>query len=167
MSSRLFLMVGIPGSGKSTWIANQVDALAPEQYRIVSRDTIRFSILKEGEEYFKRENAVFAQFIKTINDCVADGIPYIFIDATHISRASRAKVLSRLRASTPVALSVEVFDTSIETCIERNAQREGMAKVPNQTIYSMAKQFQDPCAEEFVWSTVGKVEIHHHGGGDY
>ena len=161
MTKKIFLLCGIPGSGKSYWTHNTAEQLDGEA-QIVSRDAIRFSLLKDGEDYFKRENAVFAQFVKTINDCIANGVPYIFIDATHISRASRAKVLSRLRASTPIALSVEVFNTPVATCIERNAQREGLAKVPNQAIYSMAKQFQEPCIEEFEWSTISKVEIHHH-----
>ena len=161
MTKKVFLLCGIPGSGKSYW-ANEKAEQSDDDAVIISRDRIRFSLLREGEDYFKRENAVFAQFVKNINDSIAIGVPYIFIDATHISRASRAKVLSRLRASTPIALSVEVFNTPVATCIERNAQREGLAKVPNQAIYSMAKQFQEPCLEEFEWSTIGKVEIHHH-----
>ena len=162
MPSKVFLMCGIPGSGKSYWANNAADQLGKSAI-VISRDEIRFAFLREGEDYFKRENAVFAQFVRTINNCIANGVPYIFVDATHISRASRAKVLSRLQAATPIALSVEVFNTPVATCIERNAEREGLAKVPNQAIYSMAKQFQEPCIEEFEWSTIGKVEIHHHG----
>ena len=42
MTGRLILMVGCPGSGKSTWLKNnkQEDAV------VVSRDEIRFKILK-------------------------------------------------------------------------------------------------------------------------
>lgn len=162
MSQRLFLMSGIPGSGKSTWIAKQAEVLEPEDFQIISRDAIRFSLLQPGEEYFKRENAVFAQFVKNINDSIADGVPYIFIDATHISYASRAKVLSRLRIPEHCALAVEVFCPSVETCQERNSKRTGDAKVPAAVITNMAAQFEFPVVAEFAKYNFEDVRIYKH-----
>lgn len=43
-------MSGAPGSGKSTWCRNH----GVSKYR-VSRDEIRFSVLKDGEDYFSHE----------------------------------------------------------------------------------------------------------------
>ena len=62
---RLFLLSGIPGSGKSTWVKNQIEAKGGIW---ISRDTIRFSVVKEDEEYFGREDEVFATFISTIQE---------------------------------------------------------------------------------------------------
>lgn len=163
MSSHLFLMVGIPGSGKSTWIANQVDVLEPWQYKVISRDEIRFAMLKPGEDYFLHENAVFAQFIKSINDAIANGVQYIFIDATHISPGSRAKVLQRVREPASTTLAVEVFTTPLEVCLERNDKRTGLAKVPAASIRSMAKGFSYPTLEEFTKYPFSSVKIWSHG----
>ena len=57
--NKLYLMVGIPGSGKSTFIANTKEV----RTLIVSRDAIRFSMVSEGESYFKKEKEVFNTFI--------------------------------------------------------------------------------------------------------
>ena len=46
-------MVGAPGAGKSTFIKNNKDKLCGS-VNIVSRDEIRFSLLKDGDEYFSK-----------------------------------------------------------------------------------------------------------------
>ena len=45
---KVYLTVGIPASGKSTFIRNRIN-----QYGgvCISRDEVRFSMLKDGEEY--------------------------------------------------------------------------------------------------------------------
>ena len=148
--TNIYLLCGISGSGKSTWAEEQISGWE-EVSRIISRDKIRFSLLKEGEDYFKRENAVFAQFIKEINDSIQAGIENIFIDATHISSQSRAKVLKRIKFPRECTLKIEIFMPSIETCLERNSQREGLARVPDSTLKSMAKDFTFPYLSEFSY----------------
>ena len=57
----LYLMCGIPGSGKSHWAKGVKDAV------IVSRDAIRFNLLKDGEDYFAHEDEVVETFIYDLN----------------------------------------------------------------------------------------------------
>lgn len=166
MTVRIFLLCGIPGSGKSFWAEEQANALG-DQCRVISRDKIRFSLLKDGEDYFKRENAVFAQFVKEINDCISVGIPYIFIDATHLNKASRAKILNRLRIPAGTELAVEVFATSLPTCLRRNAQRTGRARVPDNVIKNMADSFEYPWPGEFEKYGFSRIKTYSHNGGDY
>ena len=151
------------GSGKSTWAEEQMTGWENVS-RIISRDKIRFSLLKEGEDYFKRENAVFAQFIKEINDSIKAGIENIFIDATHINSRSRAKVLKRIKFPEKCKLKIEVFTTSIETCLVRNRQREGFALVPDSVIKSMAHDFEFPHIKEFTYiqDKVPDIVIYEH-----
>ena len=148
--TNIYLLCGIPGSGKSTWAEEQTMGWK-DVSRVISRDEIRFSLLKEGEDYFKRENAVFAQFIKEINDSIKAGVVSIFIDATHINSRSRAKVLKRIKFPQECTLKIEVFIPSLETCLERNSQREGLARVPDSAIKSMAEGFEMPEYEEFSY----------------
>ena len=63
---KLFVMCGNPGSGKSTWIQNNLHTF--EGYTsVVSRDEIRFLLVPEGEDYFSKETEVFQQFVDEIN----------------------------------------------------------------------------------------------------
>ena len=53
--AELILMMGIPGSGKSTWVKNHMKS--DDIY--ISRDEIRFSLLQPGDEYFSKEKEVW------------------------------------------------------------------------------------------------------------
>ena len=57
--NKLYVMIGVPGSGKSTFIKNN----KKEKDIYVSRDQIRFKYLKEGEPYFTHEKQVFKEFL--------------------------------------------------------------------------------------------------------
>ena len=61
-NKNLWMMCGIPGAGKSTWISNNKNFFSGS-INVVSRDKIRFALLDEGEDYFSRENDVWSNFI--------------------------------------------------------------------------------------------------------
>lgn len=151
MTQELRVMVGIPGSGKSTKVA-QDSAMLEEEHRtvaVISRDAVRFSMLKDDEEYFSHEDEVFDEFIRQINECMEVGIDVVFADATHISPASRFKLLSRLLPDPNTKLVFEVMNTSVAECLNRNQKRDGRERVPHTAIRRMAKGFQPPCLSEF------------------
>ena len=51
----LYIMCGPSGCGKTTWAHNFIkEQHETNDIRYVSRDEIRFSLIKEGEEYFSR-----------------------------------------------------------------------------------------------------------------
>ena len=91
-SGILYISCGIPGSGKSTFLKSHI---APTE-RIVSRDEIRFSLLKEGEEYFSHEDEVWDIFIHTIADSINNGIN-TYADATHLTQKSRSALFYQLK----------------------------------------------------------------------
>lgn len=146
---KVYLMVGIPGSGKSTWIKSQLEKTGGAW---ISRDEVRFSMVKENEEYFSKENDVFAQWIKNINIAIKDeSIENIYVDATHISEASRNKTLLRLNLSNADVVPV-VMATPLDLCIERNAQRSGRSCVPVSVIENMYKSFCSyPVHKDLAW----------------
>ena len=90
----LFLMCGIAGSGKSSWLQKNVSNAA-----IISRDEIRFSIIGDFDDYFAKENEVFTIFIQKIQEAIDnnDGPTEIYCDATHLTKKSRNKVLNALK----------------------------------------------------------------------
>lgn len=111
---------------------------------IISRDAIRFSMLKDGQDYFANENAVFKEFIRQINEAMELGIDEVFVDATHVSEASRKKVLNKLLPDPRTNLRFIEIECPVDVALDRNAKREGLARVPNSAIINMEKSRTDP-----------------------
>lgn len=141
----LYLMCGCPGSGKSTWAAKNV---GPGDV-IISRDQIRFDMLNDGEAYFCKENAVFKEFVRMIQDNLNnDRVRNVFCDATHITKASRDKLLNALDLSNVEQVIVIVVRPSLTETLRRNDERDGLARVPRSVVRRMWMQFERPEEDE-------------------
>lgn len=155
MKHNLYIMCGIPGSGKSTWVSKQ-----PNAY-VISRDAVRFSMVKEGEEYFSKENQVFKTFVRYIQESIdSDTTPVdIYCDATHITAKSRAKLINALNLNNVENVTVIVVRPSIEETIKRNNQRTGRERVPVSVVRRMWCQFERPEDDEDRIFDVKYVEV--------
>ena len=142
--SKLYLMAGAPGSGKTYWATHHLT----ENDKYISRDEIRFSMLEDEDDYFARENEVFDEFIKQINNSLMI-YDNVFADATHLNFASRNKTISRIHV--PVdEINVVFLDTSLNMCIKRNAQRTGRKFVTETVIKNMYRSIKFPEKEEGI-----------------
>lgn len=142
---KVFILCGPPGSGKSTWVREQMSI----HDMWISRDQVRFSIVNEDEEYFSHEDEVFDTFIDFINQTLEDSIvEHVYVDATHINYRSRHNVLSKLRMKNVEELNCVCFATPLETCLERNRQRAGQERVPDTVIKNMFNGFDYPTEKE-------------------
>ena len=113
----------------------------------ISRDAIRFSILKEGEPYFSHEKEVYEKFINEIVSAINHKWSYVIIDATHVSLGSRNKLFRTLQARgvnfSEHNLKVITMMTSREKCKEQNAKRTGLSCVSDEVIDNMYQQLQN------------------------
>ena len=135
-------MSGLPGSGKSTWVKKQLNNKGGFW---ASRDAVRFSMVREDEPYFEREDEVFNAWIAQICEALANPlVEDIYVDATHLNDRSREKTLSRLPKENINKITNVVFLVPIETCLERNALRTGRELVPESAIRNMQKSFKMP-----------------------
>ena len=70
MKKHLYLMIGVPGSGKSTYAKN----ILKYGDIYISRDEIRYSLLTEEDDYFAKENEVIKTFIDNIDKSLVNGL---------------------------------------------------------------------------------------------
>ena len=141
----LFVMCGIPGSGKSTWVQNNLKRPFDKH---ISRDEIRFSMIKEGENYFSKEDKVFDQFCTDITGALNKGFN-VYADATHINYGSRKKLLDRVANYADAVIAIEM-PTPVSVALERNEGRkdQGLRYVPPSAIKRMYNQYESPDYDE-------------------
>jgi predicted kinase len=88
---------------------------------------------------------VFDTFINYINQTLEnDNIHSVYIDATHLNKRSRDKVLRRVREDNIAELNCVCFDVPLETCYARNNLREGRSHVPQTAIANMYQSYRIP-----------------------
>lgn len=156
MVKRLIVASGCPCSGKSMWIQNQI---AEHGGNWVSRDLIRFSLVSDKEEYFSKEKEVLEEFYSRINSLLEDPVHHgdIYCDATHLTPEARGRFFSQVNYSLADEVIGVYFTTSLQTCLKRNDQRKGRAKVPRNTIKSMYNRMKPPTVWETPYNEVWKV----------
>lgn len=142
-SKTLWLTAGVPGSGKSTFIASEANEPG---VRIISRDEIRFKLLGDGDAYFKNEDIVWNMYVDAIKDSLQEN-KHTIIDATHLNERSRNKILDRLNLD-DVDVNVIYFKVPLGVCIDRNSQRTGRAHVPTDVITKMYASYRYPTFHE-------------------
>lgn len=143
----LIVMIGAPGSGKSTWVQKHMNSFEGK-VSWISRDVIRFSILKDEEDYFAHEDEVYNEFIKQIkNDLKTYDV--VIADATHITIGSRRKLFKSLGNSVKdVKVIGMVIKADWETIKKQNDMREGRSRVPLSSLRRMYSCFMNPFIDE-------------------
>lgn len=150
---KVFVLSGVPGSGKSTLVAKLIDKMGGE---CISRDAIRFSLLKEGEDYFAHENEVVNKFNAAIHNSVKKN-ENTFIDATHLTPKTRRLVMSQVPSTFDVKFIALSFEVPLEVALERNALRSGRALVPETAILNMYARYQIPSIKTELFDEVWHI----------
>ena len=134
---KLVITVGLPGSGKSTYLARLgVNA--------ISSDELRRLIIDDPHDQ-TIHGRVFAALRYLVRQRIAVGRPETYVDATHLTpweRLPYVKLAQRYRCE----LEALYFDVPAEVCIDRNRRRQSM--VPEEAIREMARVMIPPTTEE-------------------
>lgn len=138
----LILLVGIPGSGKTTYAKKYIEE--NENTIHLSSDSIRAELY--GDESIQgNPNEVFSLMQKRAIDTLNNGQSVVY-DSTAVTRKDRAGII----ATCPKFAKIEchIIWAPIETCIERDAARE--RTVGKEVIDRMLKRFQGPWYDEGI-----------------
>lgn len=138
MSDFLYVLCGIPASGKSTWAK---DFAKDGHTEIISTDEIRKELFG-NEESQQDNNKVFQEAFKRIKTSSKDDVVF---DATNISAKRRRALVREMRPWFYVITAVP-FVEPLEVCLKRNGERE--RKVPEDVIRRMFCNYAIPTKDE-------------------
>ena len=138
----LILLVGIPGSGKTTYAEKYIEENPNTVY--LSSDKIRKELW--GDEATQGDNnEVFSLMQSRAITALNNGQSVVY-DATNVTRKDRSYIITLC----PKFAKIEchIIWAPIETCIERDAARE--RTVGKEVIDRMLKRFQAPYYDEGI-----------------
>ena len=135
----LLVMIGLPGSGKSTWAAHFV-AKSPG-YRLIATDDVRAQLY--GDAAVQGDWIAICQVVlqqlqasyRAIAQGQAAGVIY---DATNVRRRHRREFIQAAQRMGFQPLTGVWVDTPLAVCLERNLRRS--RQVPAEIIEKMSRQ---------------------------
>lgn len=147
---KCYILIGVPGSGKSTWIAKQdIDPLTPTY--IASTDNIIDEIAHDYhmtyDEAFK-DLIKFAEKVMWAELAVAAEVgDTIYVDRTNMSEKSRKKFIDFLKPYGYIFEAVNFETPEGDEWDRRLASRPGKT-IPKYVLESMEKNYEIPLMRE-------------------
>jgi predicted kinase len=141
----IIILIGIPGSGKSTFAKNYV-AENPD-FVILSSDAMRAEFGK-GEEDLTVTNLVFKILKQRVEYFMQNGTP-IIIDATNMDIKSRKDYIQSAKKFQYNVVAYD-FQCTKEQALQRNIERgaKGGRNVPEFVLEKMISKYVAPSAVE-------------------
>jgi predicted kinase len=130
---RIIVMVGLPGSGKSTWLQQRgVTPLSSDWLRHVLADDMTIQTIHAR---------VFQSMRYLLRHRLAIGRPETYVDATHLTPEERLPYIQIARWYGCDAEAV-FFDVPLAICMERNRARDRI--VPEEAMHTLAAKLKPP-----------------------
>ena len=134
---RIVVLVGLPGSGKSTWVAQQGGVA-------ISSDELR-RWLKDDATDQSIHGLVFKLMRDLVRHRLAHGITETYVDATNQTPKTR-RAIKKISDHKSARCEAVFFDVPLEECLRRNVLRS--RTVPEAAIRAMALKLEPPSLEE-------------------
>lgn len=147
----ILVLVGVPGSGKSTWTKNHIESSAND-YVVVSSDAVLDRIASErGLKY----SDVYKDYIglatstakRDFREAVESGRSIIF-DQTNVSKKKRRGILQQVTKDyTKVAVVFQTEDREVERRLKERAELTGKY-IPTVVMEDMYGRWEAPTRDE-------------------
>lgn len=131
------VLVGLPASGKSTWVAEQGGVA-------ISSDELR-RWLRDDPADQSIHGIVFRLMRDFVRMRITLGAAVTYVDATNLTRKHR-RAFIKIAEHMGCRCEAVYFDIPLEECLRRNAQRP--RRVPDEAIRAMAERLHPPDASE-------------------
>lgn len=135
LENSLYILIGIPNSGKSTYADNFL--LKHPNIIVIATDEIRNQLTGTYEFSLKSNKSVFDIAKKMINEALVQGFDVVF-DATNTNKRYRKTIINIAKRNNAKTIAV-VFKTPLGICLDRNSTRSIEIRVPKDVIVEMSK----------------------------
>lgn len=157
MNKKLIVLVGLPGSGKSTWIEKYLTDVDSDAV-VVSSDNEVEKIAKElGKTYSEVFKDVIKQATKAVNDLAEKSFldnKNVIWDQTNLSKQKRMSILQRFKGYQKIACVFEVPKDVLEQRLKDRAEATGKF-IPDAVVETMRKTFEYPEMSEGFDKIIG------------
>lgn len=137
----LFILRGLPGSGKSTFAADLIRK-EPKRFIRINRDDLRSMAVGPGNNPHSRDDAresLMRSFKEElVRKAFSDGYDVI-LDDTHLVPLTVKKLHQLAAAVGDVKVIEKGINVTVDECIARDAKRTGFAHVGEKVIRDMAR----------------------------
>lgn len=142
----LYITVGLPGSGKSTYAKEFIKG---KDIEYLSSDSLR-AVYGKSEEDQTVTPLVFGHIKRKVDEFLKDG-KNVMVDATSVNRKERSDYINTAKKY-GAKVVVIVFKMDRQGLIDRNKKRgeQGGRVVPDWVIDKMLNKFEEPSYSEGI-----------------
>ena len=146
MNNTLYITVGLPGSGKSTYAKKFIK---DKDVEYLSSDELR-AVYGKDETDQSVTSIVFGHIKRKVDEFLKDG-KNVLVDATSVNRKERSDYIKTAKKY-GAKIVVIVFKMDRQGLIERNKKRgeQGGREVPTFVIDKMLNKFEEPSYDEGI-----------------
>ena len=142
----LYITVGLPGSGKSTYAKEFIKG---KDIEYLSSDSLR-AVYGKSEEDQTVTPLVFGHIKRKVDEFLKDG-KNVMVDATSVNRRERSDYINSAKKYGAKVVAI-VFKMDRQGLIDRNKKRgeQGGRVVPDFVIDKMLAKFEEPSYSEGI-----------------